>query len=117
MVRIRLRNTGSQPRRLSATFYAEWVLGSLRDQACLHVVCSADAETGALFATSAWAGDFAGKVAFAAVAAIRVDTAPHSFTTDRAEFLGREGSRKRPPPSAGRGSPAAPVSWSTRAPR
>jgi cyclic beta-1,2-glucan synthetase len=96
MVRLRVRNTGTRPRRLSATFYAEWVLGSLRDQASLQVVCSADAETGALFATNAWAGDFAGKVAFAAVAARGTDTSPHSFTTDRAEFLGREGSAEAP---------------------
>jgi cellobiose phosphorylase len=96
MVRLRVRNTGSRPRRLSVTFYAEWVLGSLRDQASLHVLCSADAETGALFATNAWAGDFAGKVAFLAVAAIRTDTPLHSFTTDRVEFLGREGSPEAP---------------------
>jgi cyclic beta-1,2-glucan synthetase len=96
MVSLRVRNTGSRQRRLSATFYAEWVLGTLRDQAPLQVVCSADAETGALFATNAWAGDFAEKVAFAAVAPIRTDPEPHSFTTDRAEFLGREGSPEAP---------------------
>jgi len=96
MVRLRVRNAGRRPRRLSATFYAEWVLGILRDQASLQVVCSADAETGALFATNAWAGDFAGQVAFAAVGPIRTDTPPHSFTTDRAEFLGREGSPEAP---------------------
>jgi cellobiose phosphorylase len=96
MVRLCVRNTGNQPRRLSATFYAEWVLGSLHDQASLQVVCSADAETGALFAANAWAGDFAGKVAFAAVATVRTNTPPHSFTTDRAEFLGREGSPEAP---------------------
>jgi cyclic beta-1,2-glucan synthetase len=94
--RLRVRNTRSKPRHLSATFYAEWVLGSLRDDAALHVVCSADAETGALFATNAWAGDFAGKVAFAAVAAIHKGTPLHSFTTDRAEFLGREGCLEAP---------------------
>jgi cellobiose phosphorylase len=95
MVRLRLRNTGSRPRRLSATFYAEWVLGGLRGEAPLQVVCSADAETGALFATNAWAGDFAGRVAFAGVAATLTDTPP-SFTTDRGEFLGREGSPEAP---------------------
>ncbi|MDE3160571.1 MAG: glycosyl transferase [Acidobacteriota bacterium] len=96
IVRLRVRNTGTRPRRLSATFYAEWVLGSLRDQASLQVVCHADSEIGALFATNAWAGEFAGEVAFAAVAAIGTDTQPHSFTTDRAEFLGREGSPEAP---------------------
>src|SRR6516225_3164173 len=96
IVRLRVRNTGTRPRRLSATFYAEWVLGGLRDQASLQVVCHADSETGALFATNAWAGEFAGEVAFAAVAAIGTNTQPHSFTTDRAEFLGREGSPEAP---------------------
>jgi cyclic beta-1,2-glucan synthetase len=96
MLRLRVRNSGSRPRRLSATFYAEWVLGTLRDQASLQVVCSADAETGALFATNAWAGDFAGQVAFAAIGPIRTDTPPHCFTTDRTEFLGREGSPEAP---------------------
>ncbi|HEY1339176.1 MAG TPA: cyclic beta 1-2 glucan synthetase, partial [Bryobacteraceae bacterium] len=93
IVRLRVRNSGSRPRRLSATFYAEWVLGTIRDHAPLQVVCSADAETGALFATNAWAGDFGGQVAFAAVAK---DYLRHSFTTDRAEFLGREGSPEAP---------------------
>jgi cyclic beta-1,2-glucan synthetase len=96
MVRLHVRNKGRRPRRLSATFYAEWVLGGLRDLASLQVVCSADAETGALFATNAWAGDFAGEIAFAAVAAIGADTPPRSFTTDRAEFLGPEGSPEVP---------------------
>jgi cyclic beta-1,2-glucan synthetase len=95
MVRLRVRNADTRPRRLSATFYAEWVLGGLRDQASSQVVCSADAETGGLFATNAWAGDFAGHVAFAAVGPICTDTA-HSFTTDRTEFLGREGSPEAP---------------------
>jgi cyclic beta-1,2-glucan synthetase len=96
MIRIRLRNTGTRSRRLSATFYAEWVLGTLREQAPLQVVCSADPETGALFATNAWANDFAGGVAFAAVAALRSHTPSHSFTTDRTEFLGRESSPASP---------------------
>jgi cyclic beta-1,2-glucan synthetase len=95
MVRLRVRHADPRPRRLSATFYAEWVLGTLRDQASSQVVCSTDAETGALFATNAWAGDFAGKVGFAAVAT-STDTPTHSFTTDRAEFLGREGSPETP---------------------
>ena len=96
VIRLRVRSMGSRLRRLSATFYAEWVLGSLRDQAAEQVVCSVDAETGALFATNAWAGDFAGQVAFAAVAAVGTESGPYTFTTDRTEFLGREGSSEAP---------------------
>jgi cyclic beta-1,2-glucan synthetase len=31
LIRLKLRNAGDRPRRLSATFYAEWVLGLNRD--------------------------------------------------------------------------------------
>jgi cellobiose phosphorylase len=91
LIRLRVINPGDRPRRLSATFYAEWVLGVLRDLAPLQVVCSLDPESGALFARSAWAGDFAGRVAFA-----DVGRRPRSFTTDRTEFLGRNGAPDAP---------------------
>jgi cellobiose phosphorylase len=91
LVRLRVSNPGNRPRRLSATFYAEWVLGAHRDQAPLQVVCTLDPESGALFARSAWAGDFAGRIAFA-----DVGRRPRSFTTDRAEFLGRNGAPEAP---------------------
>ena len=115
MIRLTVRNTGTRPRRLSATFYAEWVLGSLHDQAALQAVCSADAETGAVSATNAWAGDFAGQVAFAAIAATAADTPPHSLTTDRAEFLGREGSAEAPAALRRCGYRAGLASWSIHA--
>ena len=88
---LRITNSGERPRRLSATFYAEWVVGIQRDQAPLQVVCTVDPQSGALFATSAWAGEFAGRVAFA-----DVSQRPRSYTTDRAEFLGRDGTTAAP---------------------
>ena len=48
-------------------------------------------ESGALFARNAWTGDFAGRIAFADVA-----RRPRSFTADRAEFLGRNGTLAAP---------------------
>ena len=91
LIRLRVSNTGARPRRLSATFYVEWVLGVLREQAALNVLCTLDSESGALFARTAWAGDFAGRIAFADVA-----RRPRSFTTDRTEFLGRYGTPDAP---------------------
>jgi cyclic beta-1,2-glucan synthetase len=91
LIRLKLHNPGDRPRRLTAAFYAEWVLGGLRDQSPLQVVCTVDAESGALLARSAWAGDFAGRVAFADVA-----RRPRSFTTDRGEFLGPDGAPEAP---------------------
>jgi cellobiose phosphorylase len=91
LVRLTVRNTGDRPRRLSATFYAEWVLGAVRDNAPLQVVCERDAEAGAVLARSAWAGSFAGQFAFAAVG-----PRSHTATADRTEFLGRNGSPSNP---------------------
>ena len=91
VVRLRLRNDSGRLRRLSATYYAEWVLGTVRENAPLQVVCERDAETGAILARNAWAGDFARKIAFVACA-----SASTSATADRAEFLGEGGSVARP---------------------
>ena len=84
---LKLTNLGTKPRRLSATFYAEWVLGSVRDQAPMGVVTEEDSEGGALLARNAFNADFGGKVAFA-----DVDRRPRSLSADRTEFLGRNGS-------------------------
>jgi cellobiose phosphorylase len=91
LVCLTVRNLGDRPRRLSATYYAEWVLGTDRASATVQVVCERDAAAGAVLARSAWAGDFAGRVAFAGVG-----PRPHSVTADRAEFLGRHGSPADP---------------------
>jgi cellobiose phosphorylase len=91
LVQLRVRNSGDQPRRLSATFYAEWVLGTVRENAPLQVVCERDATAGGILARSAWASDFAGRVAFAGVGA-----RAHSATADRMEFLGCHGSPSSP---------------------
>ena len=48
VMRLKVRNTGRQPRRLSAAFFAEWVLGTVRDQSAMRVLTEVDADTGAL---------------------------------------------------------------------
>jgi cellobiose phosphorylase len=88
---LRVRNPTERPRRVSAAFYAEWVVGVERDQAPMQVVCTVDPNSGALFARSAWAGEFAGRIAFA-----HVSRRPRSVSTDRMEFLGREGTTAAP---------------------
>jgi cyclic beta-1,2-glucan synthetase len=91
LLRLKVRNTGKQLRRLTAVFYAEWVLGTLREQAALQVVCAADETTGALLAHNYWNADFANQVAFAATT-----ERPVTFTADRGEFLGRNGTLALP---------------------
>src|SRR5262249_34922537 len=67
IIRLKVRNREAKTRKLSATFYCEWVLGTVRDQTALNVVPSYDSESGALLARNAFNSDFAGRVAFAAV--------------------------------------------------
>jgi cellobiose phosphorylase len=82
--RLRLRNDSSRPRRLTVTYYAEWVLGSTREDQQLNVQTSRDEASGALMATQTWSGAFTGNVAFAA-------STPRaaSYSCDRGQFLGR----------------------------
>jgi len=91
LIRLKLQNTGDRLRRLSATFYAEWVLGRTRDESAMHVVTQIDPETGALLARNGFRTDFADRVAFA-----DVNLRPRTFTCDRLEFLGRHGSVSAP---------------------
>ena len=91
LVYLTVKNQSERPRNVSATFYAEWVLGTVRENAPLQVVCERDPQTGAVLARNAWAGDFAKGIAFLAA-----DPRPHSQTADRTEFLGRNGSVSTP---------------------
>jgi cyclic beta-1,2-glucan synthetase len=93
VLRLRLRDTSSRPRRLTATYYVEWVLGSQREEQRPYVVTELDRENACLLATCSWNVDFKERVAF--VAASR-DL--HGFTADRREFLGRAGSYASPDP-------------------
>jgi len=91
LVHLTIRNDGDGPRRLSATYYAEWVLGTVRENAPLQVVCERDPESGAILARNVWAGAFANKIAFMACG-----QPARSVTADRTEFLGEHGSVSKP---------------------
>lgn len=81
---LRLRNDSSRPRRLSVTYFAALVLGSVRESSQLHVQTSRDEQSGALFARQYWSGAYAGQTVFAASV-----PAATSWSGDRAHFLGR----------------------------
>jgi cyclic beta-1,2-glucan synthetase len=91
VVRLRLKNTLERHRRLTATYYAEWVLGSRREGQRPYIVSEFDREHACLLATCSWNEEFAGRVAFLA----SKDKA-HGFTSDRTEFLGRRGDYAHP---------------------
>ena len=87
IINLRLDNIGKRTRRLSATYFAEWVLGTHRENAAMQVVCERDAVSGAVVAKNLWTDDFAGKLAFVAASPVA-----DSATSDRTEFLGKYGS-------------------------
>ncbi len=89
--RLRLRNDSSRKRRVTVTWFAEWTLGSSREDQQIHIQCSRDEQSGALLARQYWTGAASGRVAFAACT-----PKPSSWTTDRSQFLGRDGSRSNP---------------------
>ncbi|HUI60376.1 MAG TPA: protein ndvB, partial [Steroidobacteraceae bacterium] len=89
--RLVLQNHSTRSRRLSVTGYAEWVLGNSRSATAPYIVTELDAQTGALFARSAWSGEFGGRVAFADLRGRQ-----SSWSGDRTEFLGRNGVPERP---------------------
>ncbi len=89
--RLRLRNTSDRPRRLSATFYAEWTLGVFRHHMAPFIITDHDPATGALFAHNPYNNEFSARVAFAAT-----DSSDSAWTCDRRDFLGRNGDRRAP---------------------
>ena len=91
IVRLRLVNQSARPRRLTATYYVEWVLGVMREQEAQFIIPDYDAGSQALLARNPWHPEFGERVAFAA-ASKRL----HGLTANRSEFLGRMGSYSRP---------------------
>ena len=89
--RLRIRNQTARRRRLSITAYTEWVLGTTRSVSSMQIVTERDTATGAMLARNPWNTDFGERVAFADLGG-----GQHTFTSDRAEFLGRHGSLDRP---------------------
>jgi len=91
VIQLRLDNTCNRNRRITATFYAEWVLGTTRETTQQYVIPEFDAGSLALLARNPYNEEFGERVAFLAAS-----KEPHALTTDRTEFLGRGGSLSHP---------------------
>lgn len=91
IIRLRLTNHTKRHRRVTATYYVDWLLGSLRSVSRPTVHCSFEPEQEAIFARNSWNPDFAGRTAF-----LTANKPLHAFTTSRLEFLGREGNLDSP---------------------
>jgi cellobiose phosphorylase len=88
---LKVRNRSGRSRRLSATGYAEWVLGDVRPKSAMHVTTEINHLSGALFARNSFSAEFGNRTAF-----FNVDDATRTQTGDRTEFLGRNGTLANP---------------------
>ena len=91
IVHVRLENSGLRHRRITATYYTEWVLGVDRADTQPFVVSEYAEEGYALLARNGYSAEFGERVAFLAA-----NKQPHGLTSDRADFLGRLGSLQHP---------------------
>ncbi|WP_339081971.1 glucoamylase family protein [Pseudomonas sp. TMP9] len=89
--RLTLRNLSDRPRRLSVSAYAEWVLGTTRAASAPYIISRQDAATGAILVRNPWSIAFAGRSAFSDLGGQQ-----SSWTADRCEFIGRNGSLAEP---------------------
>ncbi|MCX5830020.1 MAG: cyclic beta 1-2 glucan synthetase [Deltaproteobacteria bacterium] len=88
---LKVRNLSGRSRRLSATGYAEWVLGDLRTKSVMHVITEISPRSGALFARNPYNVEFGSRTAF-----FNVDDATRTMSGDRTEFMGRNGTLANP---------------------
>jgi len=88
---LKVRNESGRVRQISATGYVEWVLGDLRPKSTAHVITEIDPASGAFYARNAYNTEFADQIAF-----FDVDDANRTYTGDRAEFIGRNGTLRNP---------------------
>jgi len=89
--RLLLKNDSGRTRRLSLTYYVEWVLGESRETSQMHVVTSWDDEVQTIIASNHYNPDFSDELAFAALSA-----SASSHTGDRTAFMGRNRSMRNP---------------------
>lgn len=88
---LKIKNKSGRPRKLSATGYTEWVLGTDRTKTAMYMHTETDPNTGALFAKNPYSTEFSTRVGF-----FDVDYLKKTITCDRSEFIGRNGTLQFP---------------------
>ncbi len=84
---LKVENTLPHTRRITATQYVEWVLGTTHASSMAYIIPEYDAALECLLATNPYSAEFGKRVAF-----LIASKAIHGLTADRTEFMGRGGS-------------------------
>ncbi len=91
MIKLTLHNKTEAPRRITGTYYIEWVLGINHTDSQAFIIQDFDHDTQTILARNTYSAEFSENVAF-----LTSDQPLHGLTTDRREFLGYPGNRKKP---------------------
>ncbi|WP_166267517.1 GH36-type glycosyl hydrolase domain-containing protein [Marinobacter caseinilyticus] len=91
ITRVHLKNRSSRPRRLTMTYYAEWVLGTRREVTQLFLKPFYLPEQHAVLVSNPYNPEGPDQVAFLATS-----REVHGYTTDRSEFIGCNGGLDAP---------------------
>ena len=91
IMQLKLKNKSGRSRKLSIMPFVEWVLGVQRAQSAQTVFTEWDETNQIIFARNTYNNEFSGRTAFFAMS-----EPVSSFTCDRREFLGRNGSLQKP---------------------
>ncbi|TMM51326.1 cellobiose phosphorylase [Sulfitobacter sabulilitoris] len=91
LMHLAVRNTTGRTRIVTATYYAQWLLGAMPGPGRGIVATGFDAACGALVARNGWQADTSARVAF-----VTATMPPHSYSSERADVIGRAGDALRP---------------------
>ncbi len=91
IIHLKVENTLPHTRRITATQYVEWVLGTTHASSMAYIIPEYDAGLECLLATNPYSPEFGKRVAF-----LIASKSIHGLTADRTEFLGRGGSSASP---------------------
>ena len=91
ILQLHLENTWDRTRRITATYYVEWVLGVNRESSQQYLVPEFNSDPQALLVRNPYNTEFSERVAF-----VSASNPLHGLTADRTEFLGRLGSMEEP---------------------
>ena len=90
-IELKLTNRAPVRRNISVTYFAELVLGVTREQAHWHLQSTIDDDARALICRNPYHPEYSSQTVF-----VKSLEAISSYTADRAEFLGRNGSWEKP---------------------